>query len=234
MTPSANEGLWSQCIGSNPCRNCEENSLYCEVNDETDGRRRTALKRKVEDLEQDREFLVKLVEALRNDDQHALQLFNLIRSNASLDDIRLAVENRLMEPFQQASSSSSMVPLDFSRGSQNRSTQVSKSNCDYQSNSHSHLHRQIMDIDRLTDIPLFEVPAQPWTSVTSDCAFVSHLISLWLTWDHVCRNWIDHDLFIKAMQAGDVDSPFCSPFLVNAILSQACVSIQYLYFNFPS
>jgi hypothetical protein len=203
------------------------------VNDETDGRRRTALKRKVEDLEQDRELLVKLVEALRNDDQHALQLFNFIRSNASLDDIRLAVENRLMEPFQQSSSSSSsMVPVDLTRGSQMSSTQTSKGAYDHQSTSHSHLHRQIMDIDRLTEIPLFELPAQPWTSVTSDSAFVSHLISLWLAWDHVCRNWIDRDLFIKAMQSGDVHSPFCSPFLVNAILSQACVSLQQFYLPF--
>lgn len=223
----------SQCIGSNPCRNCEENSLYCEVNDETDGRRRTALKRKVEDLEQDREFLVKLVEALRNDDQHALQLFNLIRSNASLDDIRLAVENRLMEPFQQSSLSSIlMTPVDSPRGSLMSNAQSSRATYEYQSTGHSHLHRQIMDIDRLTEIPLFEFPAQPWTSVTSDSAFVSHLISLWLTWDHVCRNWIDRDLFIMAMQSGDVQSPFCSPFLVNAILSQACVSLQQFHLPF--
>lgn len=224
----------SQCIGSNPCRNCEENSLFCEVNDETDGRRRTALKRKVEDLEQDREFLVKLVEALRNDDQHALQLFNLIRSNASLDDIRLAVENRLMEPFQQSSSSSSssMMPVDFARGSLITNTQSSRATYEYQSTGNSHLHRQIMDIGRLTEIPLFELPAQPWTSVTSDSAFVSHLISLWLTWDHVCRNWIDQDLFIQSMQSGDVQSPFCSPFLVNAILSQACVSLEKIHLTF--
>lgn len=205
------------------------------MNDETDGRRRTALKRKVEDLEQDREFLVKLVEALRNDDQHALQLFNLIRSNASLDDIRLAVENRLMEPFQQSSSSSSSsptMPVDLGRGSQLSNTQSSRATYEYQSTGHSHLHRQIMDIDRLTEIPLFEFPAQPWTSVTSDSAFVSHLISLWLAWDHVCRNWIDRDLFIKAMQSGDVNSPFCSPFLVNAILAQACVSLRQLHSHF--
>jgi hypothetical protein len=81
-----------------------------------------------------------------------------------------------------------------------------------------------MNIDRLTDIPLFELSAKPWTDVTTDNGFVSHLVSLWLTWDHVVRNWIDKDLFIAAMMSGDVNSPFCSPFLVNVILSQACVS----------
>lgn len=82
-----------------------------------------------------------------------------------------------------------------------------------------------MNIDRLTDIPLFELRAKPWTEATTDDEFVSHLVSLWLTWDHVVRNWIDKDLFIAAMKSGDVNSPFCSPFLVNIILSQACVSI---------
>ncbi|KAH8691636.1 hypothetical protein BGW36DRAFT_304596 [Talaromyces proteolyticus] len=219
-----------KCIGTNPCRNCEENSLFCEINDETDGRRRTALKRKVEDLEQDREFLLRLVEALRDDDQHALQLFNLIRSNASLDDIRLAVENRLTDRFPRSSpSSSSLMSIDATgtAQAQTNNAQAWISN-PYNIHSHQSMRRQIMDIDRLTEIPLFELAAQPWTETTTDNAFISHLISLWLSWDHVCRNWIDQDLFIKAMQSGDVNSPFCSPFLVNAILSQAC-----LYSNYP-
>lgn len=90
-----------------------------------------------------------------------------------------------------------------------------------------------MNIDRLTEIPLFELPAQPWTEVTADNAFVSHLISLWLTWDHMCSSWIDKDLFIMAMKSGDVNSPFCSPFLVNTILSHACVSSALSMIYYP-
>ncbi|EED20777.1 nitrogen assimilation transcription factor nirA, putative [Talaromyces stipitatus ATCC 10500] len=228
-----------KCIGSNPCKNCHENSLYCEINDETDGRRRFALKRKVEDLEQDRHFLLGLVEALRDDEYHAMQLFNLIRSNSSLDDIRAAVHDR-MERVPNAGSmptTSTSAPESSSWGlSSSAASSVSpmpsnSSQMDiqlYSSTSDTNsTTRKIMNIDRLTDIPLFELTAKPWTEVTTDDGFVSHLVSLWLTWDHVLRDWIDKDLFIAAMKAGDVNSPFCSPFLVNIILAEACCYSSY-------
>lgn len=37
------------------------------------------------------------------------------------------------------------------------------------------------------------------------------------------QRWIDRDLFIADMQGGDLNSRFCSPFLVNALLAVACV-----------
>ncbi|OKL57382.1 hypothetical protein UA08_07414 [Talaromyces atroroseus] len=219
-----------KCVGSNPCKNCHENSLYCEINDETDGRRRFALKRKVEDLEQDRHLLLGLVEALRDDDYHTMQLLNLIRSNASLDEIRLAVYNR-MERLSMPASASVPVPALMSMLAPS-----STSPTPFVSNHtampvfqapESNTNRKIMDIARLTDIPLFELPARPWTGVTSDDAFVSHLISLWFTWDHICGNWIDKNLFTREMKPGDINSPFCSPFLVNTILSLGCLYSSY-------
>lgn len=77
---------------------------------------------------------------------------------------------------------------------------------------------------QLSDMAPFRVPAHPWTSITEDDDFVSHLISLWFTWAHPFLNWIDRDLFIREMQSGNIDSEFCSPFLVNIILADACVS----------
>ncbi|KAL4944530.1 hypothetical protein BDV06DRAFT_210155 [Aspergillus oleicola] len=70
--------------------------------------------------------------------------------------------------------------------------------------------------------PLYRVPAYPWTSVTNDSNYVSHLISLYFTWDFPTQKWIDRDLFIRDMQNGSADSQFCSPFLVNALLAVAC------------
>jgi hypothetical protein len=184
----------------------------------------------VEDLEQDRHLLLGLIEALRDDGYQSTQLLALIRSNASLDDIRVAISNRmegLSLPISTSgpessswgapsSSASSVSPMPSNSGQvdMHAFSSISEMNS-----------RNVMNIDRLTDIPLFELSAKPWTEVTTDNGFVSHLISLWLTWDHVVRNWIDKDLFIAAMKSGDVNSPFCSPFLVNIILSQACVSL---------
>ncbi|EAA58037.1 hypothetical protein AN6062.2 [Aspergillus nidulans FGSC A4] len=70
--------------------------------------------------------------------------------------------------------------------------------------------------------PLYHVPAWPWTSVTDDSNYISHLISIYFSWNSPVLKWIERDLFIRDMQSGNIDSPFCSPFLVNAILAVAC------------
>ncbi|KAL4910340.1 hypothetical protein BDW74DRAFT_144905 [Aspergillus multicolor] len=70
--------------------------------------------------------------------------------------------------------------------------------------------------------PLYHVPAWPWTSVTDDSNYISHLISLYFSWNSPVQTWIDRDLFIRDMQSGNKDSQFCSPFLVNAVLAVAC------------
>jgi hypothetical protein len=71
--------------------------------------------------------------------------------------------------------------------------------------------------------PLYKVPAKPWTRLTDDDDLVSHLISLYLEWVNPFFRVLDEDLFIRAMQSGDFNSEYCSPFLVNAMLAYACV-----------
>jgi hypothetical protein len=70
---------------------------------------------------------------------------------------------------------------------------------------------------------LYKVPAKPWTRLTDDDDLVSHLISLYLEWVNPFFRVLEEDLFIKAMQSGDFNSEYCSPFLVNAMLAYACV-----------
>ncbi|KAL2793077.1 hypothetical protein BJX66DRAFT_326264 [Aspergillus keveii] len=74
--------------------------------------------------------------------------------------------------------------------------------------------------------PLCRVPAQPWTSLTDDSDYVSHLISLYFTWGHPVHTWIERDLFLRDMEAGSIECSFCSPFLVNAILAVACAHLD--------
>lgn len=80
-------------------------------------------------------------------------------------------------------------------------------------------------LENLCDIPRFRVPAQPWTKVTNDSQLVSHLISLYLTWDHPCSQLIDQDVFLKHIKAKDLTSEFCTPLLVNSLLAMASVRI---------
>jgi len=75
------------------------------------------------------------------------------------------------------------------------------------------------------DTPDFTVPSQPWTRVTRDDAFVSHLISVFLLdlnpyWRHV-----EEDLFLRDMRSPSGARRYCSSLLVNAICALSCVRV---------
>jgi branched-subunit amino acid aminotransferase/4-amino-4-deoxychorismate lyase len=87
--------------------------------------------------------------------------------------------------------------------------------------------RRMLTLTELTDSPPFRVSAAPWTTVTTDDFFVSHLVSAYLSWYHWYYHNFDETLFLDAMASGKLDSAYCSPFLVNAILGMGCVSSCY-------
>ncbi|KAJ5979878.1 hypothetical protein N7481_007176 [Penicillium waksmanii] len=190
----------SRCVGGVPCEPCRKADTKCELDFDTDGRRRVAFKRKIQSLEQDRNLLLQLMETIRSDNTRtAPGVLNLIRSNASVREIRQFFDT---EP---SSSTADEMPTKVRRKTSTR----------------------YMDIKSLSDIPLYEVPAQPWTSVTEDSSFVSHLISLYFTWQHPVLNWMDRDLFLRDMRSKDLNSKFCSPLLVNSILAVGCFYTWY-------
>lgn len=85
---------------------------------------------------------------------------------------------------------------------------------------------RIMDIQYLCGSAPFKVPAKPWTTVTDSDDLVSHLVSLYMTWGYPFYAFFCRDTFLKHMRSGNLNSDFCSPFLVNALLANACVSIK--------
>ncbi|EAW12394.1 fungal specific transcription factor domain-containing protein [Aspergillus clavatus NRRL 1] len=78
-----------------------------------------------------------------------------------------------------------------------------------------------MRLPTLCEEPIFSVPARPWTTITSSDRLVSHLLSLYFTWDYPCYNWFDQRLFLADMIG--CHSRFCSQLLVNAVLAHACL-----------
>ena len=134
-------------------------------------------------------------------------MLNLIRSNASLPEIQHYLNHQVPEVELALMPELIEVSHEVQRLQDADSRSV----------------RRILDAKRLSDQPLFQVPAKPWTSVVSDNDFVSHLVSLWLTWSHPFSNWVDRGQFVHDMQAGLLGAKYCSPFLVNAILAYACV-----------
>ena len=185
-------------------------------------RRKGAMERKIETLEDAERLLLDLVETLKDDQNiRTSQLINLIRSNASLDEIRLFLERQFspeeretMPAVGETQNHLAKMPMGESRARPGRG---------------------VMAIQRLADIPVHRVPAKPWTNVTDDDDLVSHLVSIWCTWSHPWFHWINRDLFIRDMQAGDLEAEFCSPFLVNTILAETSVCNRdpfYFYFYF--
>ncbi|KAH1312232.1 hypothetical protein KXX16_005012 [Aspergillus fumigatus] len=82
----------TKCLGGPPCGNCVKHKTECRREEDKDGRRQTSLKRKLIELEKDRRLLVRLLETIRDEeDVKVTQLLNLIRSNASHDEIRPSV-----------------------------------------------------------------------------------------------------------------------------------------------
>ncbi|KAL4807269.1 hypothetical protein BDV18DRAFT_115137 [Aspergillus unguis] len=172
----------SKCIGlPPPCERCRRQNTPCILDEDSDRRRKGAIERRLEALEQDRTLLLRLVDSIREESQEEVRrILQVIRSDCSLDEIRQFLARRSLS-------------------------------CEIE-------HSQHQSFGNL----LFHVPAWPWTTLTDDSNYVSHLLSLYFTWNHPVQKWIDRDLFIRDMQSGDPDSLYCSPFLVNALLAVAC------------
>jgi hypothetical protein len=105
---------------------------------EGDGRRKYYLKRKITSLERDNDFLAKLVETLRESgEEEALHCLRLIRSSASLGEIRQRL-TRNHNPI--ASQEVTLQSLTSSYEVQE--TPVTQKDI-----------RRIMDLKRLMDVP---------------------------------------------------------------------------------
>lgn len=74
------------------------------------------------------------------------------------------------------------------------------------------------------DGPLFWVPAAPWVTIIHNEFAVSHLISIFFATINPYWRFLEEDLFLRGMRSRDLDSEYCSPALVSAVLACAAVS----------
>ncbi|GAT18635.1 C6 transcription factor [Aspergillus luchuensis] len=175
---------------------------------------------KLDRLEQAEETLLRLIDALRESESKRLaQLLNLIRSNASFEELQIFLEQQFTGREIELSPELREIQSQISRPSDDDE--------EAQPPSQPRSSRRVLDVRRLADNPVYQVPAKPWTTVTDDGDLVSHLVSLWLTWTYPFFHWLDKDAFLRDMRAGNLDCRFCSRFLVNAILSEACYYSDY-------
>ncbi|KAI9035129.1 transcription factor domain-containing protein [Aspergillus affinis] len=157
-----------------------------------------------------------LLEVLRSlHEQDAYSLLELIRGNAPFDQIRGSINHALSRVRAQSDDEGSFRRLQAIQHSMEAYSRVPP------------FRPRIMDLRLLGHHAPYRVPASPWTSVTDDDDLVSHLVSLYFTWDYPFYAFLDRRVLVKNLVVGNVSSDFCSPFLVNALLANACHYSQY-------
>ncbi|OAP60583.1 hypothetical protein AYL99_05585 [Fonsecaea erecta] len=190
-----------KCDQRQPCSNCLTNNRVCVFDPSQDGRRKQARKRRLEELELRSNALDRILISLRNSSSpEARQLLDLIKRDGPLEEILEFLDAHPGPVANETRAALSATPPPEGGGG----------------------IRRMLAISELTDEPTFRVPAVPWTTVTKDDLFVSHLVSAYLNWYHFYYHNFDEKLFLEAMVAGDLQSPYCSPFLANAVLGMAC------------
>lgn len=203
-----------KCSGTAPCDNCRVFHRTCIFDESLDQRRRVAAKRTADELTYHRDLLNDLFRLVREaDEAKALQLLERIRGNAPPSEIRGYINDTLagLRAAHRRTSPETVAKIDDMRSLINVEDPAPA------------FRSKVMDIHYLCDEAPIKVPARPWTSVTDDADLVSHLVSLYFTWDYPFHAFLDREVFLRHMASGDLSSQFCSPFLVNAMLSNACV-----------
>ncbi|QGA12441.1 hypothetical protein EYB26_000085 [Talaromyces marneffei] len=209
-----------KCSGTPPCDNCRSLHRECIFDESLDQRRRVAAKRTAEELEYHRDMLNDLFKVIRTaDEKQAQRLLEIIRSDGTPEEIRVFIDEVLvqLQTFEPPS-----------KTKRDTATQLNelRNRANMQGSAPS-FRRQVMDVNFLCVIPPIQVPASPWTTVTDDEAFVSHLVSLYFTWDYPFYSFLDLNVLIDQMRSRDLNSEFCSQFLVNALLAHACSYSEY-------
>ncbi|KAJ5389146.1 uncharacterized protein N7496_000214 [Penicillium cataractarum] len=207
-----------KCSGTPPCENCRTFQRVCIFDESLDQRRRVAAKRTADELSYHRDLLNDIFKLVREaDERKALDLLEIIRHNASPDEIRTFINNTLstLDTTTSRTSAQAAAKLEDMKNLINVEGTTPA------------FRRKVMDIHYLCDEAPINVPAQPWTEVTRDRDLVSHLVSLYFTWDYPFNSFLDEGVFLKHMATADLGSQFCSPFLVNALLSNACYFSEF-------
>lgn len=70
------------------------------------------------------------------------------------------------------------------------------------------------------ELPQMHAPATTWTEISSDKAFVQHLLALYFCWEYPTFASLSKEHFLKDFQAGR--PRYCSRMLVNALLALGC------------
>jgi hypothetical protein len=200
-----------QCNEGHPCEACQLRQSPCVYDRNADQRRRAATQKNIQEFNRQRLLLGGVLAIIQSGQPERTDyLCNLIRSDADLSDLATHIENSVNADPELLQLSQQLV----------RTTEE-------QSQSSTGARRSNEDRIRPQSLllPPISVLAHPWTPLASD-EVVSHLVSIYFTWEQPCLQFIDKTAFLADMKFCEIarTDGFCSPLLVSAMLAQACVS----------
>lgn len=181
-----------KCSGTAPCDNCRVFNRVCIFDESLDQRRRVAAKRTADELSYHRDLLNDLFRSIRAaDEPRALRLLDIIRRDALADEIRAYIDETL-SALDTGDPGGENRDRDEEGGEDEviRKLHDARETLNVEGTGPS-FRRKVMDIHFLCDEAPCKVRAAPWTTVTQDDDLVSHLVSLYFTWDYPFYSFLD-------------------------------------------
>ncbi|KAK3671894.1 hypothetical protein LTR78_008260 [Recurvomyces mirabilis] len=207
----------SKCDGAVPsCSTCT--AVYrteCQYDADSDHRRKGALKRDIQCLQQQNDALDVIVASLKSlPENDAVSLLHHIRADSSLDLIAAALRTNVRLPSSYAPQT---LEADFAQ-QMSQATPTSIGPAEHISASPRKLSSD--DGYRSSESPTTNEIPTGWFQQPQDAEFVEHLLNLFLSWVHPFYHFFSRELFLRDMGQGR--SSYCSAMLVNAVLAMAC------------
>lgn len=178
------------------------------------------MKRDIEALKGQNDALGIIVASIRSSsDAEVAEIVQQIRADEDLDIIAESLKKNVMLPERSGAKS---AEENMSKSAEAElSNLIGRPSIDasgvFKHFGHTSSLSLVSDGERS---PTQSQPAEVWTRVTRDTAFVEHLMSLYFCWAHPTHSWLSKELFLDDMANGR--NKYCSPLLVNAILALAC------------
>ncbi|GAB1312659.1 Zn(2)-C6 fungal-type domain-containing protein [Madurella fahalii] len=233
-----------KCDGSWPvCSACVANGGKCVfISADPAESRSAALKRKFDEIRDRVSAQEELYALLRTRDQTEVnEILRRLRAGSDVESIlryvrdgdlllqlRLAPETRFRYCFPDFANWPTVFNdpedpylaaqlLDIDPAMHTRSQIASLPSPPLDTSIPPHVYRMPYHAAQIADPRLASVRAARWTSVTTDDALVSRLLSLYLQFDYPTSPCFQKDLFLDDLARGSTG--FCSSLLVNAILA---------------
>lgn len=216
MRKGSNILLLRRCDGGLPsCSTCT--AVYrteCSYDADSDHRRKGALKRDIQSLQQRNEALDVIITSLQSLPEHeSISLLHSLRSDANLDTLAASLRTnvKLPENFGHQTLEAEFSEQLSTASSQSRSGNAISSMSREESTDDNQFYTGAVTPEELPNT---------WFRMPHDSEFVEHLLNLYFCWIHPFYNFFSRDHFLQDMSRGRTE--FCSGMLVNAVLSFAC------------